>query len=170
MSKRELPFCRSPYNYDVIAVGEVHCVKEWPPSLTQQSQSEEADINTIVRRFGLTGQLPAMDKLPVWDDFSDAPDFQTAQNMLVEARESFMRLPPEIRLRFNNEAARFVDFASDPGNIDDMVKMGLAVKKENWNGEGNGSGKQGVVSPQASAEHADGGSRAPGEPKGSQSG
>lgn len=124
------PFVRGPYNYDVKEASDSDGVIEaWEPSLTQQSQREEADINVILQRFGVTGQLPVIDRPPTFGDFTEAPDFQTAQNMLIAARESFMKIAPEIRARFDHDPAKFVDFCSDEKNLDEMRKMGLAVQK-----------------------------------------
>ena len=43
-----------------------------------QSQRDEADINTIVRRFGLSGELPQGVRAPTYGDFEDIVDFQAA--------------------------------------------------------------------------------------------
>lgn len=110
------------------------------PSLAQQHQAEEADINVIVKRFGVTGQLPVVPYPPLLDDFDQVFDFQTAQNLIVKARESFMQLPADVRFNFNNDPARFVTFVDDAlesGNIEELRKMGLAVPKEARNGEAN---------------------------------
>ena len=65
MSKKiELPFVRSPYNYDRQAACDECCIEDFGPSMTQQSQAEEADINTIVKRFGLTGKMPDNIRVP----------------------------------------------------------------------------------------------------------
>lgn len=99
-------------------------------SYTKQSFKEESDINTIVRRFGLTGQLPTDLRVPIDGDFTNVPDFRTAMQMIVEARESFDQLPANLRARFHNDATEFVEFVSDDNNRDEAVKLGLVVKKE----------------------------------------
>lgn len=81
-------------------------------SRTRQEFKDECDINTIVRRFGVTGQLPTMSRIPQNADFSDALDFREAMNAMVEARESFDVLPSRVRARFHNDPAEFVDFCS----------------------------------------------------------
>lgn len=100
------------------------------PGKTVQSSKEEADINTIVRRFGLTGSLPTNVRVPLNVDFSETVfDFQSAMNVLVEAENAFMQMPADVRARFGNDPARFVDFASDAKNYDEAVKLGLALPK-----------------------------------------
>lgn len=127
---RKPPFMRSAYNYDPVEAGEVDCVKEWDPSLTQQSQAEEADINTIVRRFGLTGQLPTNVRVPTYGDFEDIWDYQSAMNAVIDAQRSFMRMSGEVRRRFHDDPAEFVAFCSDEGNKDEMRKLGLLKPEE----------------------------------------
>lgn len=120
---RPEPDVLSPAEVNSVATGLACC----DPSLAHQSFKEEADINEIVRRFGLTGVIPQGLKVPTYQDFEDVFDFQTAQNALVAADRAFMALPAEIRKRFGNNAGEFVDFCSDPKNLDEMRKMGLAV-------------------------------------------
>ena len=48
-------------------------------------------------------------------------------NLIVQADQAFMELPADVRLRFNNDAGSFVDFASDPDNLDEMRELGLAI-------------------------------------------
>lgn len=97
--------------------------------ITIQSEREEADINTLVRRFGLTGQLPVNNPAPQLDMFVDIMDYRDAQNAILEANRSFMAMPPDVRARFQNDAGAFVDFCSDPANLEEMRKLGLAVPK-----------------------------------------
>lgn len=123
----ELPFVRSAYNYDREAASDECAIRCTDPSLAQQHQKEEADINTIVKRFGLTGQLPQNVRVPLEDDFFDAMTFHEAQNALVAAQESFMKMPAAVRARFDNDPGAFVEFCSDRDNLDEMRSMGLAV-------------------------------------------
>lgn len=94
-------------------------------SLAQQHQKDETDINNIVKMYLRTGELPIRRQPPMQGDFTNAPDMQTAMNLLVAAKDAFMDQPAEIRARFNNNPALFVDFCSDPTNKPEMRKMGL---------------------------------------------
>lgn len=100
----------------------LHCLD---PSLAVQSEKDEADINTIVKRFRVTGELPQSVRAPTFADFTDVFDFQSAQNALIEARESFMAMPADVRKRFNNDPQLFVEFCSDGENVEEMRKLGL---------------------------------------------
>lgn len=117
---------RIAYGYDRNAASRASGVECLDESLAIQSAKEECDINTIVRRFGVTGQLPQGIRAPTYGDFTEIVDFRGAQDALIAARESFMAMPAEIRKRFHNDAAEFVDFCSDQNNLPEMRKLGLA--------------------------------------------
>lgn len=121
------PFIRSAHNYDRrLASREVATVDEGP-SLTIQSDKDDADINILVHRFGVTGAISGVARPPLQEQFADVFDFQSAMNLIREADESFSSVDAETRARFNNDPARFVAFCSDPNNLAEMRKMGLAV-------------------------------------------
>lgn len=94
-------------------------------SLAQQHFKEECDINEIVRRFGLTGEMPENFRAPVYGDFTGVVDFQTGMNAVVQAQESFMSMPAEVRARFANDPQRLMEFLADDKNRDEAVKLGL---------------------------------------------
>ena len=96
------------------------------PSLTQQSQAEDADINVLVRRFGLTGQMPESVRLPVYMDFDEVFDFATAQRAVLAARQQFMQIPADVRSRFDNDPQKFLEFCTNVENLPEMRKLGLA--------------------------------------------
>lgn len=105
-------------------------------SLAVQSEKEDADINTIVKRFGLTGELPQGMRAPALEDFVDIFDFQSAQNAVVAAREAFMELPAEVRSRFENDPQKFLVFCTETNeegalaNLEEMRKLGLAIPEK----------------------------------------
>lgn len=123
------PFFNSGFNCDA---------KEWSKacrtvpvgdSLTVQSQANDADINIIVKRFGVSpGTLfPSVPVPPSFGDFSADLDYRQAMDILNAGQKSFMMLPAEVRARFMNDAGKFVEFCGKPENLDEMRKLGLAV-------------------------------------------
>lgn len=108
-----------------VRVGLACSVEE---DMCQQSFKEECDINTIVRRFGLTGVMPETMRMPLNGDFTNVPDFQTALNMVREASDEFMRLPAEVRKRFGNDPGELMVFLEDEKNREEAVKLGLVNK------------------------------------------
>lgn len=120
-------FVRTPFNYDRNAVSKttgLHCKD---PSLTQQQFIEECDINTIVERFHLTGEVPQLTELPSFGNFTGIFDFQSAQNAIRQANEQFMELPAKLRARFHNDPQEFLEFCSDADNRPEAVKLGLVA-------------------------------------------
>jgi len=124
------PFVRQPGMYDVKQACEECCIADFGPSLTQQSQTQDADINQIVKRFGLTGQLPDNLKTPTYDDWTDVMDYEGALNRVRDAQDNFMKMPAGIRSRFDNDPQKFLEYATDPKNMDGLREMGLAKAKE----------------------------------------
>lgn len=123
---------RAPHNYDTMAASDeagLHCQDE---SLAQQHQKEEADINVIVKRFGLTGELPQGVRMPQYGDFTAVTDYQTALNAVQAANNAFAQMPAHVRSRFDNDPEKFVAFCLDEKNRDEAEKLGLVgpSKKE----------------------------------------
>lgn len=101
----------------------LHCKD---PSLAQQHFLEDSDINTIVARFHLTGEVPQLQQLPSYADYGDQIfDFQSAMNAVRHATETFMQLPADLRARFHNDPQEFLQFTSDAGNMPEARKLGI---------------------------------------------
>ena len=96
---------------------------------THQEFKEECDINEIVRRFGLTGELPENVRVPVSGDFTGIGTYQEALNAVIAADKAFMELPPDVRLRFANDPQQLMDFVADDKNRDEAEKLGLLKPK-----------------------------------------
>lgn len=98
-------------------------------TLTQQNFKDECDVNRIMERYQVTGYL--VDPLrirtavPKYGEFTNVPDFQTAQNIIVEGREAFEKLPSGVRKYFANDPALYLSFITDSDNFDEAIKMGL---------------------------------------------
>ena len=117
------------YNMDNDAVSLSNGIECPEDSLAIQSAEEESNINTIVRRFGISGELPNDLRMPQSGDFTGLPDFHTAMNMVRQAQEEFLRVPADIRARFANDPAKFMSFFDDPANYDEALKLGLVDKR-----------------------------------------
>lgn len=101
------------------------------PSLTKQSFKAECDINNIISRYNKTGMLDHVMKTGGrYGDFCDVEDYHTSVLKVVEAQRMFESLPSTLRSRFANDPGNFLMFVQDPANVDEMVKLGLAVKRE----------------------------------------
>lgn len=118
-------FIRTPYNYDVDAASDEAGLACKDESLAQQSGKEDADINTLVARFGITGTMPQLDRVPMQGDFSEVGDYKSAVDAILAAEEKFMMLPADTRARFRNDPQEFLEFTSNPDNRPEMEKMGM---------------------------------------------
>lgn len=99
---------------------------EGDKGVTKQADMKDADINAIFKRFEKTGQLPNMiAKVPTYGDFSNVPDYQEALQIVAHAREQFENLDVTVRNKFDNDPSKFLGFATDPKNMDELEKMGL---------------------------------------------
>lgn len=121
---------RTGYNYDRDAVSfETGLRCDPDEGRTQQQFKEESDINEIVRRFGLTGELPSSPRPPQYGDFSGVSDFASAMLAVRRAEEGFMEFPADVRARFGNDPQQMVVFLADEGNREEAVKLGLVKPK-----------------------------------------
>lgn len=119
---------KSFVNFDRVKHSDEHGLACKDESRTIQSQKEEADINTIVRNFGITGQLPSGVRVPDYADFTDSiTDFRTAIEAVRAAEESFAAMPSDLRKRLDYDPQQFLEFCADPANLEEMRKLGLAV-------------------------------------------
>ncbi len=99
-------------------------------SMAKQSFKAECDINTILKKYDKNGIITHLNKYNgQYGDVTEAVDYQTALNTVMAAEEAFMSLPAEIRTRFKNDPHEFLQFANEPTNGEEMVKMGLAHER-----------------------------------------
>ena len=122
---------RSLYGYDGDKLSDETGLECKDRSLALQDQAEDADINVIVKRFGIGQPMPGRSSLPMVTngDFVEAQDLHTSLMILKTAGESFAALPAEVRGRFENDPEKFVDFCSskEENDVRDMIRYGLAV-------------------------------------------
>lgn len=113
-------------------VGMAAATPDHGESLTQQSFSDDADINVLVKRFGI-------DKHPIpftpadaryYGDFTDVPDLRAILDRVRDAQNRFMDLPPALRARFHNRSSELWDFVNDPDNGQEAVRLGLLRREE----------------------------------------
>lgn len=121
----KIPFLRTPYNYNRDDASNESGLECLDPSMAQQQFREECDINTIMERFGRTGELIAPIRMPQYGDFDGVNDYHSAMNAIVEAQASFDQLPAKVRARFSNDPAEFLEFCFNEENRDEAIRLGL---------------------------------------------
>ncbi len=99
-------------------------------SKTLQSPTAETDINFIMKKYEKTGLITHLSTHKgKYGNFLPAVDYHEAANSLILANDMFMSLPAGIRTRFDNDPAKFLEFAQDPENVDELIEMGLAKRE-----------------------------------------
>lgn len=99
-------------------------------SQVQQNLLAETDINAIMAKYQKTGLITHVNKYAgEYGDFSGIPDFKTGLERVHAAEDMFMSLPAKIRDRFHNDPGEFIAFATNPSNLEEMQKIGLAPEK-----------------------------------------
>lgn len=119
---------RAPGTYDSDAVSNATAYVEVMPSLTEQSDEPEANINNMVERLGIAEVMARGYTGPVLGDFSEAPgSFQEALHRLDAAKSAFAALPARVRSRFGNDPGEMLEFLerSDEGAFDEAIGLGL---------------------------------------------
>ena len=120
---------RSAYTFDPNVISNDTALDCGDESVTQQCFKDECDINILLAKFAVTGQLPDNVRVPQYVDFEETFDFQSSMNVIRAAEEAFAAMPADVRDRFQNDPGRFLEFANDASNYDEALKMGLAIKR-----------------------------------------
>lgn len=127
-----MPSCgyRNKYNYDRDAVSDLSGTKNVDKSLTVQSEADDADINKIVAKFIKTGLMPVNPRSALTDEFVEPVDYRSALDAIRKAEEMFMEYPADVRKKFDNDPGKFLEFTANKDNLEEMYKMGLAIRPE----------------------------------------
>ena len=124
---------RGHNGYDTKTASDDAVVQEpYGESLTIQAHAEDADINVLMKRYGITGHMPENPRIPTYGDFSNITDYRSALHAVQAAHEGFMEIPAELRARFDNDPQKFLEYAANPANNDDLIKHGLKKAPETW--------------------------------------
>ena len=94
---------------------------------TRQEFADECDINVLLARYEKTGVLNHYASVePVYMDLSEVPDLQESLLVMREAERAFMTLPAIVRREFDNDAVKFLQYAQNPENIEQIREWKLA--------------------------------------------
>jgi len=119
-------FVRGENNYDMDDASLENGLKCLDPGRTLQSHAEDADINVLVRRFGVTGTVNISKRVPSYADYPEDFNFRDSLETIMQGEEAFAQVPAEIRARFHHNAAAFVEFCSKEENLPELRRLGLA--------------------------------------------
>lgn len=120
-------------------------------SKTDQSYKEMTSVKSQVKKAEMKGLLRANNKFEgEMDDFPDY-DFQGAAFMMAKAKSMYESLPSSIRNRFS-APEHFMEFANNPNNQQEMIKMGLSKAMDGYDNQGNPIPQQSVSETATPAE------------------
>ena len=108
--------------------GERQRVKTEPKgeSLTQQHFAHEADVRNIIKQYDKTGLIANVQKgVARYGDYSEVNEYREALDLVNNANATFAELPAELREMFQNNAGKFLEFATNPENNEKMIQLGL---------------------------------------------
>jgi len=92
---------------------------------TQQSMKDEANIDSIIKRWRDGVPIPQNHRNPTYGDFSNMTDFHAEMNRVDDAREEFMRLPSEVRRECEQDVGVFLDKVHTEEGLKTLVELGL---------------------------------------------
>lgn len=101
------------------------------PSMTDQSQFQDSDINYIVKKYadGRTGittlDLGADSGVLQYGDTLLPGDYETALDLINAVNEEFYELPSQIRAEFNHNPKELINALADPRQKLRLQSLGL---------------------------------------------
>lgn len=101
-------------------------------SMTRQSEMEACDLHNILRQFSQQGFDQLVRENAARGQYADLPDdidYQNSLNLVMAAQASFATLPSQVRERFHNDPAKFLEFTSNPANVEELIRLGIAEDK-----------------------------------------
>lgn len=104
------------------------------PSMTDQSQFQESDINYIVKKYadGRTGittlDLGADAGVLQYGDTLLPGDYETALDLINAVNEEFYDLPAQTRAEFNHNPKELINALADPRQKERLLSLGLLHK------------------------------------------
>lgn len=99
-------------------------------SLADESQQSATDINNIMRKYKKTGVITHItNAIPQFGDVSQIGDYQSCLERVRHAEQLFSELPARTREKFQNDPAQFLSFMDNENNLEEAIKLGLAIPK-----------------------------------------
>ena len=112
-----------------------YAIKFTQPTLAQQHQKDEVDINNIMERYVKTGVLDHVAKHSPQYTENTSTDYHESMNIVLRANEMFSELPSSVRKTFDNDPAKFLDYVQNPENQEKLNEMGLTENQKSPTGD-----------------------------------
>lgn len=115
-------------------------------------QHHRTEIKKMVERAEREGLFRASTRFEGEMDDFPAYDFMEAQFHMARANSMFESLPSQVRQKFDNNPAAFMQFANNPDNAQEMVNMGLKRGLDSMDNSGVSTGTEAIVNPPTETE------------------
>ena len=97
--------------------------------LTEQRHAAECDIHNILGKQKKGMMITHLNKhAGTYGDYTNAPDFMTAQLIVSNAMTMFESIPADIRQHFGNDPAAFLTWIQNPDNSKQMQEWGFGTE------------------------------------------
>lgn len=94
-------------------------------SMTQQHMGPETEIDSIMKRFYATGEMPRARLVAEYGDFDDANDLAGMLAQIEVGKHAFKQIPAHIRGMFDNNVGSFLTWIHDDANYNEAAELGL---------------------------------------------
>lgn len=117
--------------YDAKKHSEDTSIHTGSDSRVQQQYANEVDVNTIMKRYGITATAPLGPATGVYGDFTDIEDYESAVERIRGAEARFMALPAAVRERFGNNPGELIRraYAMPPEEFTKLFAGDVVVDK-----------------------------------------
>lgn len=96
---------------------------------TEQHHKAECDINNVIKKYDKTGLITHVNTAKAtYGDYTDINEYQESLNIVIKAENAFMEMPSSIRKKFGNDPGLFMEFISNPDNLEEMITLGIAER------------------------------------------
>ena len=106
---------------------KVVTVNRSPEVKAQQQFKDDADLNQIIKKFGLVAARNHFAEHGLQYGFASPQDLHTAMNTIRTAETMFNELPSKVRNRFDNEPEAFLAFVQDGNNYEEAKSLGIGL-------------------------------------------
>lgn len=96
----------------------------------KQEFKDDADINSIMRKFQKTGTIDHSAKYAPQYGIASPHTLHESMNIVKKAESMFAELPSSIRKKFEHSAAKFLEFVQDEANYEEAKEIGLDLAPE----------------------------------------
>lgn len=105
------------------------------PSLARESEKDATDVNKIMERYKKTGIIPMSGQEMFFADVSSVASYQEIMDRVAAGNQAFERLPAEVRARYQNDPAVFLDALQDKAARAQLELEGLIETPEKASAE-----------------------------------